>query len=142
MSVNDQHLAQIAKAYLPSGAELVRIVKPIVHPAVIATDVTGDHIPEIAGVSRFNEALYLFVPQYRNGGYEVVANVLGQGYAVNLLIAAPVLNPHMNQLIVGWRSVPSGQNCRYTLGHQRASKISHLPIYITVISKLPICQVL
>ena len=41
--------------------------------------------------------------QYRNGGYEVVANVLGQGYAVNLLIAAPVLNPHMNQLIVGWR---------------------------------------
>lgn len=103
MSVNDQELAQIAMTYLPQGAELVRIDKLVEHPAVIAADVTGDHMPEIAGVSRFNEALYLFVLQYRNGGYEVVANVLGQGYGVTSLTAAPVLHPGRNQLIVGWQ---------------------------------------
>lgn len=103
MSVDDQQLAQIAMSYLPHGAELVRIDKPAEHPAVIAADITGDHIPEIAGVSRLDGSLYMFVLQYRDGGYEVVANVLGEGYAVNLLTAAPVLNPGTNQLIVGWQ---------------------------------------
>lgn len=103
MSVNEQQLVQIARAYLPQGAELVTIGKPIEHSAVIAADITGDRIPEIAGVYRWNDELYLFVLQYRNGGYEVMAVNMGQGYAVTLLAAAPVVNPGMNQIIVGWQ---------------------------------------
>ncbi|EHB62384.1 MULTISPECIES: WG repeat-containing protein [Paenibacillus] len=103
MTVNDQQLAQIAKAYLPHGAELVTIGKPMEHAAVIAADITGDRIPEIAGVYRWNDELYLFVLQYRNGGYEVMANIMGQGYAVTLLGAVPVMAPGKNQIIVGWQ---------------------------------------
>lgn len=105
MSVNNQQLAQIAMAYLPQGAELARISQSAEQefPAVIAADITGDHIPEIAAVSQLDGSFNMFVLQYRDGGYEVVANVLGDGYAVNLLTAAPIENSCMNQLIVGWQ---------------------------------------
>lgn len=103
MSVYDPQLVQMVKAYLPSGAEIVHMGHSAKHAAVITADLTGDQVPEIVGVYRLNEALYLFVLLYRNAGYEVVANVMGQGYGVTLLTAAPVLNPSLNHVIVGWQ---------------------------------------
>lgn len=103
MSTYNEQLVQVVKAYLPNGAELIRIDAQVEHEAVYAADITGDRVPEIAGVYRLNGELYVMVLMRRQAGWEVVANVKGQGYGVTLMTAAPVLGPAMNNLIIGWQ---------------------------------------
>ncbi|KZS48447.1 hypothetical protein AWU65_22180 [Paenibacillus glucanolyticus] len=100
---NEQQLVQAVKAKLPNGAELVGKDASGAHEAVYAADITGDRVPEIAGVYRLNGELYVMVLMHRQGGWEVVANVKGQGYGVTLMTAAPVLGHNVNQLIIGWQ---------------------------------------
>ncbi|MDR0268215.1 hypothetical protein [Paenibacillus sp.] len=102
MSVHD-HPIQIAKRYLPKEATLVNIDSPVPHPAVYAADITGDGIPEIMAVYKFNNELYLMVLVYRHGRYEVASRIKGPGYNVTYMAAMPIIKSGINNLVIGWQ---------------------------------------
>ncbi|WP_308639518.1 WG repeat-containing protein [Paenibacillus silvisoli] len=103
MAANEQQLAQIALANMPSGAELMLINPSAAYAAVCAADLNGDRLQEIAAVYRLGSQLHLMVLEARNGVWEKTAEAKGPGYGVSRLSAMPVLRAGRNNLIVGWQ---------------------------------------
>ncbi|MCR8635680.1 WG repeat-containing protein [Paenibacillus radicis (ex Xue et al. 2023)] len=104
MDANQMQLTQLVRAFLPRGAELLTIEgygSP--QPAVYAADLDGDGVNEVAAAYRSQGEAYLLVLKYRDNAWTRAANVKGTGYQVSVLTAAPVTNPNINNLIVGWR---------------------------------------
>ncbi|MFB9328535.1 WG repeat-containing protein [Paenibacillus aurantiacus] len=103
MIAHEQQLVQLVRRFLPQGAELAVIERPVPHPAIVAADMNGDRDPEIAAVYRYADALYLLVLRNPAEGWEAVVNERGAGYGVTLLSASPVSSATRNNLLVGWQ---------------------------------------
>ncbi|WP_328803909.1 WG repeat-containing protein [Paenibacillus glycinis] len=103
MAAYESRLAQLARACLPIGAEPFMIDKPYPHAAVVAADLDGDAIPEVAAVYRHGGGLCLLVLAYRDGAWQEAWRADGQGIGVTHFAAMPVTRAGTPNLIVGWR---------------------------------------
>lgn len=103
MIAHEQQLVQLVRQFLPQGAELAAIERPVPHPAVVASDLNGDREPEIAAIYRYGEALYLLVLRSTAEGWQALVNERGPGYGVTLLSSAPVTSAARNNLLIGWQ---------------------------------------
>ncbi|MGO4530124.1 WG repeat-containing protein [Paenibacillus sp. 2TAF8] len=103
MSMSEPLLLQIVNQHIPAGATVITIDKPNLHPAVYASDLTGDGLPEIAAIYQLNSELYLLILKFVQGHWIKMALTKGLGYGVTLLTAAPVISTKRNNLIVGWQ---------------------------------------
>ncbi|WP_440109008.1 WG repeat-containing protein [Paenibacillus sp. QZ-Y1] len=103
MSMSEPLLTQIVNQHIPAGATVVTIDKPVKHPAIYASDLTGDGMPEIVAVYQLGGELLLLVLKFYEGNWIKMSLTKGMGYGVTLLTAAPVTSTVRNNLIVGWQ---------------------------------------
>jgi len=104
MSDTNWQLAQFVRNYLPGGAELVTIDRPRSHYAVLAADLNGDQVPEIAAIYRRPDGQqHLLILQMRGNEWEIAANQAGTGYGVTALMAGDVTGRGHRDFIVGWQ---------------------------------------
>ncbi|MBD2867863.1 WG repeat-containing protein [Paenibacillus arenilitoris] len=105
MAVYDpSKLMQLASAHLPDGARLMMLGGRSARAAVIAADIAGDRVPEVAAAYCLNGELYMQVLKCVDGAWAAKANARGSGCGVTLLAAAPVTRAGRNNLIVGWKT--------------------------------------
>lgn len=71
--------------------------------AVCMADLNGDRISEIAAVFRSNGQLYVDIIVWRGNAWVTASRQQGQGYGVTLLAVAPIANPQVNNLVIGWQ---------------------------------------
>lgn len=103
MSMSEPLLTQIVNQHIPADATVVTIDKPVKHPAIYASDLTGDGMPEIAAVYEQGGELMLLVLKFYQGHWIKMSLTKGLGYGVTLLTAASVTSTARNNLIVGWQ---------------------------------------
>ncbi|MFC4101792.1 WG repeat-containing protein [Paenibacillus xanthanilyticus] len=103
MIAHEQQLVRLVGQFLPHGAELAVIERPVKHPAIVAADLNGDREPEVAAVYRYGDALYLLVLRNTADGWEAIVNERGAGYGVTLLSASAVTSAARNNLLIGWQ---------------------------------------
>ncbi|WP_127499475.1 WG repeat-containing protein [Paenibacillus glycanilyticus] len=101
--INDQ-IIRLAQSSLPPGAELVMMEDPSNEYAIYPQDLSGDGVPELTVVYRWQEELYVHILQYRHVGWTIAAAAKGEGYGVAELTAAPVTSRMVNNLIINWRT--------------------------------------
>ncbi|MGO4106124.1 WG repeat-containing protein [Paenibacillus sp. YAF4_2] len=101
--INDQ-IIRLAQSSLPQGAELVMMDHPSNEYAIYPQDLSGDGVPELTVVYRWEDELYVHILQYRHIGWMIAAAAKGEGYSVAELTAAPVTTRMVNNLIINWRT--------------------------------------
>jgi Protein of unknown function (DUF3298). len=101
--INDQ-IIRLAQSSLPPGAELVMMENPPNEYAIYPQDLSGDGIPELTVVYRWEDELYVHILQYRHIGWRIAAAAKGEGYGVAELTAVPVTTRMVNNLIINWRT--------------------------------------
>lgn len=96
-------IISIASAFLPSAAKLVMAQKPYKVPVVFKADIDGDTIQEIIAVYSYSGNIYSMVLKNHSGKWRLLANIKGKGYSVSNLMAAPITQSKINNLIIGWQ---------------------------------------
>jgi hypothetical protein len=101
--INDQ-IIRLAQSSLPQGAELVMMDHPSNEYAIYPQDLSGDGVPELTVIYRWENELYVHILQYRHIGWMIAAAAKGEGYGVAELTAVPVTTRMVNNLIINWRT--------------------------------------
>lgn len=102
-NVTQTYAIHVIRSLLPAGAELEILDYPAPHPAVLAADLDGDGVPEIVGGYRADGKMHAMIVKYAYDRWFVAAQFRGPGYAIANLLAAPIVDPRRNTLLVGWQ---------------------------------------
>lgn len=102
-NVTQTYAIHVIRSLLPAGAELEILDYPAPHPAVLACDLDGDGVPEIVGGYRADGRMHAMIVKYAYDRWVVAAQFRGPGYAIANLMAAPIVDPRRNTLLVGWQ---------------------------------------
>ncbi len=102
-NVTQTYAIHVVRSLLPAGAELEILEYPAPHPAVLVADLDGDGIPEVVGGYRANDVMHAMIVKYAYDRWVVAAHLRGPGYAIANLMAAPIVDPARNTLLIGWQ---------------------------------------
>ncbi|MFC5530230.1 hypothetical protein [Cohnella yongneupensis] len=102
-SLPQSYAIRVVSSLLSPGEELAGLEYPQPHPAVLVADLDGDGIPEIAGAYRSKDRMHALIAKFAYGRWHTVMRMRGPGYGVVNMMAAPIVAPGMNALLIGWQ---------------------------------------
>ncbi|CAM3248074.1 hypothetical protein FITA111629_12490 [Filibacter tadaridae] len=89
--------------FLPPTAKVLDLQQPQKQAAILLADINGDQVEELIVAYRFQEKNYILILKNVNGQWQPMAHIIGRGYGITDLLAAPITNRGVNTLIVGWQ---------------------------------------
>lgn len=99
----EAQLTQLVLSHLPNRATIMNIEGPLPRQAIYIGDLTGDEVPEISVVYKYDEELYLMVLGFTDHEWKVAARIKGHGYGLTLMTSEPILNNDRKSLMIGWQ---------------------------------------
>ncbi|SDC66087.1 WG containing repeat-containing protein [Paenibacillus sp. UNCCL117] len=102
MAYDESLLLRLVQEHIPPGAA-VQMHEESGRPILIAADLDGDGVPEVAAAYRLGSDTYVIVLRYDGRDWKPAASWKGKGYEVSTMQAAPVLHKGRMTLIVGWQ---------------------------------------
>ncbi|BBH20578.1 hypothetical protein Back11_19230 [Paenibacillus baekrokdamisoli] len=96
-------MAQLVRPFLPPHAELVYLQEQHNQPAILLADIDGDGQVELIAGYKDKGEMYLIVLKLINGRWRKLSTFKGSGYNLTYLLAAPLIDSHVQTIIAGWQ---------------------------------------
>ena len=101
--MNGSDIINEVHSFLPPQAQLLYSDSSAQYPIMLAGDLDGDGLEEVAAAYQLNENLYILILKKSPRGWRMVTHMKGQGYDISTFQMAPVVTRKRMDLIVGWQ---------------------------------------
>lgn len=96
-------LINFIEKFLPPMSKLLITEEPYKKPATLVADLDGDGTLEITAAYKLRGECYAIIIKKYNNVWRVAANIKGNGYNINYLNAAHIVDKKTNNLVIGWQ---------------------------------------